>query len=240
MAKHYKELEGLRIPEHVAIIMDGNGRWAQSRGKKRTYGHRHGAETLKEIARVFSDAGVKYVTVYAFSTENWKRSVGEVDFLMTLMRQYLKDSIKNAKKDNMRVRVLGRREDLAPDIQTSILKMEEASKDYTGLNLQLAINYGGRDEIIRGFKRYLENPEEPLTEENFNKYLDTDGIPDPELMIRTSGEMRTSNYLLWQLAYSEFWFIDKHWPDFSEEDAMDAIRYYNRRDRRFGGVKDED
>ena len=236
----YKELEGLRIPSHVAIIMDGNGRWGQAKGKKRTYGHKAGAETLERIARVFSDAGVKYVTVYAFSTENWKRSEDEVSYLMTLMRQYLKQSLKNAKKDNMRVRVLGRKEDLAPDIQTAIAKLEDASKGYTGLNLQLAINYGGRDEIIRAVNRYMAEQEGPVTEEALEAYLDTAGIPDPELMIRTSGEYRTSNYLLWQLAYSEFWFLDKHWPDFSEEDALDAIRYYNNRDRRFGGVKDED
>lgn len=236
----YKELDGLEIPEHVAIIMDGNGRWGKARGKKRTFGHKAGAETLEKIARVFSDAGVKYVTVYAFSTENWKRSEEEVSYLMTLMRQYLKQSIKNAKRDNMRVRVLGRKEDLAPDIQVAIAKLEEASKNYTGLNLQLAINYGGRDEIIRAVNAYMKDSKEPLTEEKLKDYLDTSGIPDPELMIRTSGEYRTSNYLLWQLAYSEFLFVDKHWPDFSEEDALDAICYYNRRDRRFGGAKDED
>ena len=237
--KTYKELEGMQIPKHVAIIMDGNGRWAQERGRKRTFGHRNGAETLKKIARVLSDAGVKYVTVYAFSTENWKRSGEEVDYLMNLMRQYLKDSLKNAKKDNMRVRVLGRREGLAEDIQAAMDRLEESSRDYTGLNLQLAINYGGRDELIRAVKRFADSNEDDLTEEVLSSYMDTAGIPDPELMIRTSGEYRTSNFLIWQLAYSEFYFVDKHWPDFSEEDAIKALLYYNKRDRRFGGVKDE-
>ncbi len=239
--KKYTELEGLEIPSHVAIIMDGNGRWAKEKGKKRTFGHKNGAETLKKIARVFSDAGVKYVTVYAFSTENWKRPKEEVDFLMGLLRQYLKDSLKNAKKDNMRVRVLGRREDLALDIQEAIEKLEEASAGYTGLNLQLAINYGGRDEIVRAVNRFrASNEEGPMTEALMNQYLDTAGMPDPELMIRTSGETRTSNYLLWQLAYTEFYFVKKHWPDFAEADAIDAIQYYNGLDRRFGGIKDED
>ncbi len=238
--KSYEALQGLKIPEHVAIIMDGNGRWGKAKGKKRTYGHKMGAETLEKIARIYSDAGVKYVTVYAFSTENWSRSEDEVGYLMTLMRQYLKQSIKNAKRDNMRVRVIGRREDLAEDIQASIAKLEDASKDYTGLNLQLAINYGGRDEIIRAFNRYQRASNEPLTAEVFESYLDTKGIPDPGLLVRTSGEHRTSNYLLWQLAYTEFYFIEKHWPDFSEEDVMASIQYFNKRDRRFGGIKDED
>jgi len=238
--KSYKELEGLKIPEHIAIIMDGNGRWAKEKGRKRTYGHKNGADTLKKIARVFSDAGVKYVTVYAFSTENWKRPKDEVDYLMGLMRQYLKESIKNAKKDNMRVRVLGRREDLAQDIQASMDKLEEASKDYTGLNLQLAINYGGRDEIIRAVRKFAASDQVDITEESFAKFLDTSEIPDPELMIRTSGEQRTSNYLLWQLAYSEFYFVDKHWPEFSESDAIEAIQYYNGLNRRFGGIDNED
>ena len=237
--KSYKELEGLKIPEHIAIIMDGNGRWAKKKGRKRSYGHKSGAQTLEKIAEVFYYAGVKYMTVYAFSTENWKRPTEEIDFLMGLMRQYLKESIKNAKKNNMRVRVLGRREDFDEDIQESMNNLEEASKDYTGLNLQLAINYGGRDEIIRAMKKFIASGDEHLTEETFSKYLDTADIPDPELMIRTSGEQRTSNYLLWQMAYSEFYFLDKHWPDFSEVDAIEAIQYYNGLDRRFGGVKDE-
>jgi len=238
--KEYKELEDLRIPQHVAIIMDGNGRWGKARGKKRTFGHKAGAETLETIARIYSDAGVKYVTVYAFSTENWRRSQEEVSYLMTLMRQYLKQSIKNAKKDNMRVRVIGRKEELAPDIHKSIEELEASSKDYTGLNLQLAINYGGRDEIIRGVNAYMVENDEPLNEDKLADYLDTAGIPDPELMVRTSGEYRTSNFLLWQLAYSEFFFLDKYWPDFSEADVLASIRYYNRRERRFGGVINED
>lgn len=238
----YDELNGLKVPEHIAIIMDGNGRWAKAKGKKRTAGHKAGSDNLKKIARAASDMGVKYLTVYAFSTENWKRPLEEVSFLMGLMRQYLKESIKNAKKDNMRVRVLGRREDLEPDIADAMNRLEEASAGHTGLSLQLAINYGGRDEIIRGIKSFMAASEDDfeLTEENFSDYLDTRGIPDPELMIRTSGEIRSSNFLIWQLAYTEYCFVDCFWPDFREEDLVNAICDYNKVDRRFGGLSDED
>ena len=237
-------LEGLSVPKHIAIIMDGNGRWAKKQGKKRAYGHKKGSDNLQDIARAASDMGVKYLTVYAFSTENWRRPDDEVSYLMMLLRQYLKDSIKKAKKDNMRVRVIGRKEDLELDIRSSIEELEEATADMTGLNLQIAINYGGRDEIVRGINQYMKDHGEeglcnPITEAVFSTYLDTDTIPDPELMIRTSGEMRLSNFLIWQLAYAEFYFTQKHWPAFTKEDLLEAIGFFNKVDRRFGGLSDE-
>lgn len=246
------------VPKHIAFIMDGNGRWAKAQGKPRTFGHKHGSEALKQICKDAYNLGVEYVTVYAFSTENWKRSTEEVSFLMNLLRSYLKESIKNARENNMRVRVIGRREDLAKDIKTAIVKMEEATKDFTGLNLVIALNYGGRDEIIRGIKKQVhaladeisENEEENdgklnqllnkidlINEDSFSAYLDTEDMPEPDLMIRTSGELRTSNFLPWQLAYSEFYFADCHWPDFDKNELLKALEFYKSRDRRFGGVK---
>ncbi len=247
-------LEVIMVPEHIAFIMDGNGRWAKAQGKPRTFGHKKGSETLKQVCKDAYELGVKFVTVYAFSTENWKRSEDEVSFLMNLLRSYLKESIKNAKENNMRVRVIGKRDDLPPDIVGAIEKMEDASKVNTGLNLIVALNYGGRDEIVRGMKRMvtsLVNGEDSeqvskeklmqeidaITEMEFGKYLDTADIPDPDLMVRTSGELRTSNFLPWQLAYTELYFADVHWPDFNTEELKKAIDYYSRRDRRFGGVK---
>lgn len=237
------------VPQHIAFIMDGNGRWAKSKGKPRTFGHKQGSETLKQICKDSYELGIKYVTVYAFSTENWKRSEDEVSFLMNLLRVYLKESIKNARENNMKVRVIGRRDDLDQDIIDSIEKMEDASKDFTGLVLTIALNYGGRDEIVRGFKHYMKAFEtsnlplqtyiDQLDEKNFSDYLDTKDIPDPDLMIRTSGELRTSNFLPWQMAYTEYYFTDKHWPDFNRAELENAIAYYNGRNRRFGGVKDE-
>ncbi len=239
-------------PKHIAFIMDGNGRWAKSQGKPRTFGHKKGSETLKQICRDAYHLGVEYVTVYAFSTENWKRSTEEVSFLMNLLRSYLKESIKNARENNMRVRVIGRRDDLEDDIIQAIDDMEAATKDFTGLNLIIALNYGGRDELIRSMKdQYLHLIEENaffdfdklkeavdlISEESFEQFLDTKDMPDPDLMIRTSGELRTSNFLPWQLAYTEFYFTDCHWPDFDKEELVKAIDYYNRRDRRYGGVK---
>lgn len=237
------------VPQHIAFIMDGNGRWAKSKGKPRTFGHKQGSETLKQICKDSYNLGIKYVTVYAFSTENWKRSEDEVSFLMNLLRVYLKESIKNARENNMKVRVIGRRDDLDQDIIDSIEKMEEASKNFTGLVLTIALNYGGRDEIIRGFKQYMKDYEasklplqtyiDQLNENNFSDYLDTKDIPDPDLMIRTSGELRTSNFLPWQMAYTEYYFTDKHWPDFDRAELENAITYFIGRNRRFGGVKDE-
>lgn len=243
---HQLSLEGCLIPKHIAIIMDGNGRWAKEKGKKRTWGHREGSKVLQNICKDAYDLGVEYITVYAFSTENWQRPDEEVNFLMELLRQYLKDSIKNSKKDNMRVRVIGKKEGLPEDIINKINELENASMNYTGLKLQIALNYGGRDEILRAINQYVkdvkinDNVIDNIDEKSFSEYLDTKGIPDPELMIRTSGEIRLSNFLLWQLAYSEFYFTNKYWPDFNKNDLIEAIIDYNKKERRFGGLSSED
>ena len=234
------------IPKHIAFIMDGNGRWAKERGKKRTAGHKEGSKVLQNICRDANDLGVEYVTVYAFSTENWQRPKEEVSFLMDLLRQYLKDSIKNSKKDNMRVRVIGDKDGLPSDVLDKIDELESASKNFTGLKLQIALNYGGRNEILRAIKDFTQDAIEhkieidQLNDSVFSQYLDTKDIPDPDLMIRTSGEIRLSNFLLWQLAYTEFYFTDKYWPDFKKDDLIEAIIVYNNKERRFGGLSDED
>ena len=232
------------IPNHVAIILDGNGRWAKKKGMPRTYGHVKGCENLEKICSVAKELGVKYLTVYAFSTENWKRSKEEVDGLMKLFRNYLKKCIKISQKNNMRVKVIGDITAFDSDIQESIEKLEDFSKDFTDLHFQIALNYGSRDEITRAVNRMLEDQkagklETPVSEDTISGYLDTAGLPDPDLMIRTSGELRLSNYLLWQLAYSEFYFTDVPWPDFKKEELVKAIEKYNERDRRYGGVKEE-
>jgi len=237
--------ENIRIPQHVAIILDGNGRWAKKKGMPRNYGHAQGSKTVETICEEAYKMGIKYLTVYAFSTENWKRPKDEVDALMKLLRNYMTTCLKTAEKNHMRVRVIGDLSGLAEDIRQRILELQEASKDNDGLNFQIAINYGSRDEMVRAMRKMAEdqkagkiNPEE-ITEELFESYLDTAGIPDPDLLIRTSGEERLSNYLLWQLAYTEFYFTDVLWPDFSKKELEKAIEQYNRRDRRFGGVKEE-
>lgn len=234
----------MRVPNHIAIILDGNGRWAKKRGMPRSFGHVKGCENLEDICEVAKELGVKYLTVYAFSTENWKRSKEEVDGLMKLFRNYLKKCIKISQKNNMRVKVIGDITAFDSNIQESIEKLEDFSKDFTDLHFQIALNYGSRDEITRAVNRMLEDQkagklETPVSEDTISDYLDTAGIPDPDLMIRTSGELRLSNYLLWQLAYSEFYFTDVPWPDFKKEELVKAIEKYNERDRRYGGVKEE-
>ena len=234
----------MRVPNHIAIILDGNGRWAKKRGMPRSFGHVKGCENLEDICEVAKELGVKYLTVYAFSTENWKRSKEEVDGLMKLFRNYLKKCIKISQKNNMSVKVIGYITAFDSDIQESIKKLEDFSKDFTDLHFQIALNYGSRDEITRAVNRMLEDQkagklETPVSEDTISDYLDTAGIPDPDLMIRTSGELRLSNYLLWQLAYSEFYFTDVPWPDFKKEELVKAIEKYNERDRRYGGVKEE-
>ena len=234
----------MRVPNHIAIILDGNGRWAKKRGMPRSFGHVKGCENLEDICEVAKELGVKYLTVYAFSTENWKRSKEEVDGLMKLFRNYLKKCIKISQKNNMRVKVIGDITAFDSDIQESIEKLEDFSKDFTDLHFQIALNYGSRDEITRAVNRMLEDQkagklETPVSEDTISDYLDTAGIPDPDLMIRTSGELRLSNYLLWQLAYSEFYFTDVPWPDFKRDELVKAIEKYNERDRRYGGVKEE-
>ncbi len=234
----------MRVPNHIAIILDGNGRWAKKRGMPRSFGHVKGCENLEDICEVAKELGVKYLTVYAFSTENWKRSKEEVDGLMKLFRNYLKKCIKISQKNNMRVKVIGDITAFDSDIQESIKKLEDFSKDFTDLHFQIALNYGSRDEITRAVNRMLEDQkagklEIPVSEDTISDYLDTAGLPDPDLMIRTSGELRLSNYLLWQLAYSEFYFTDVPWPDFKKDELVKAIEKYNERDRRYGGVKEE-
>ncbi len=235
----------MNIPKHVAIILDGNGRWAKSNGMPRNYGHVKGAQNLEVICRDAYNMGIKYLTVYLFSTENWKRSPDEVDALMKLFRRYTKTCIRTARDNNMKVRVLGDPTALADDLQESLKKLVESSKDNTGLNFQIAINYGSRDEIVRAIRKVAADcvdgqlkPEE-ITEERFSGYLDTAEVPDPDLLIRTSGEQRLSNYLLWQLAYTEFYFTEVPWPAFTKEELAKAIEKYNKRDRRYGGVKEE-
>ena len=236
---------GRKIPQHIAIILDGNGRWAKAKGMPRNYGHTAGARNVETVCQAAHDLGVKYVTMYAFSTENWNRPEGEVEALMKLLESYLKNCIKTADKNNMRVRVIGDTTRLSERFQERIRELEAASAKNDGLNLQIAINYGSRDEMTRAMRRMSEDvaagkrkPEE-ITESVFEEYLDTAGIPDPDLLIRTSGELRLSNFLLWQLAYSEFYFTDVPWPDFHKEELERAIEADNKRDRRFGGLTDK-
>ena len=235
-------MEELKIPQHVAIILDGNGRWAKKRMMPRNYGHMQGAKTVEQICEDAYDLGIKYLTVYAFSTENWKRPDEEVSTLMKLLKSYLKDCIKRSSKNNMRVRVLGDVTGLSKELQDKIKELEEVSAKNTGLNFQVALNYGGRDEILRAVKQMMHDFEnnkitiDEIDDKMMGKYLDTKDIPDPDLMIRTSGEQRLSNYLLWQLAYSEFYFTDVLWPDFNKQELQKAIEFYNGRERRFGGI----
>ena len=231
----------MNVPQHIAIILDGNGRWAKSKGMPRNYGHAQGSKNVERICEEAWRLGIKYLTVYAFSTENWSRPKNEVDALMTLLRNYMKTCVKTAKKNHMRVRVIGDKSGLAEDIQASIAKLEEESKDQDGLNFTIAINYGSRDEICRAVKKIVAEgiASEDITEQVISDHLDTAGIPDPDLLIRTSGELRLSNYLMWQLAYTEFYFTDVPWPDFNKAELEKAIEKYNGRDRRYGGVKEE-
>lgn len=235
----------MSIPTHVAIILDGNGRWAKAKGLPRKAGHVQGAKNVEKICEAAYNMGIKYLTVYAFSTENWNRPQDEVDALMQLLRNYMKTCLKTAAKNNMSVRVIGDKTRLADDIRDSIAKLEEATKDYTGLHFQIALNYGSRDEITRAVKSLAQQvaagelAPEQITEQTISEHLDTVGIPDPDLMIRTSGEQRISNYLLWQLAYAEFYFTPVPWPDFDKKELEKAIEAYQNRDRRYGLVKEE-
>lgn len=235
----------MNVPNHIAIILDGNGRWAKAKGMPRSYGHMKGCANLETVCDYMKELGVKYVTVYAFSTENWKRSKEEVDGLMKLFRSYLKKCIKLADKNKMRVRVIGEISAFDQDIQDSIVKLEEYSSKYDEIYFQIALNYGSRDEILRGIRKLTQDavdgkvkPEE-IDEHTFDSYLDTAGIPDPDLMIRTSGEQRISNFLIWQLAYTELYFTPVPWPAFGKKELEEAIAAYNQRDRRFGLVKEE-
>lgn len=234
-------LDNQNIPKHVAIIMDGNGRWAAKRALPKKAGHKAGAQTLEKISQAAIDLGIEHLTVYAFSTENWKRSEEEVKGIMDLLRSYLKTYIDRAKKDNVKVHIIGDISRLDQDIQDSIVELEQLTAQKTGMHLHIALNYGGRDEILRAVRKVAKKvldgevyPEE-IEDTLFESCLDTTQVPDPELLIRTSGEERISNFLLWQVAYSEFSFTEKLWPDFTEQDLKMAIYQYQNRERRFGG-----
>ena len=238
-----ERLENLVIPRHVALILDGNGRWAKKRGLPRTAGHKQGCVAVEQIVEDAARLGIEYLTVYGFSTENWKRSAEEVGALMQLFRFYTKRLLKIAGENNVRVKMIGDRYRFAQDIVDGINTLEEKTRDNTGLTFVIAVNYGSRDEIRRAVQKMLTDcrdgklsPEE-VDEAKITSYLDTAGIPDPDLMIRTSGELRLSNYLLWQLAYAELYVTDTLWPDFNREELIRAIEAYNKRERRFGGVK---
>ena len=232
----------MNVPEHIAIILDGNGRWAKAKGMPRTYGHTIGAKNVETICRAANEMGVKYVTMYAFSTENWSRPADEVKALMKLLGEYIKTCMKTAKKDNLKVRFIGDLSKLDDKLRTSIKELTEYSSQFTGLTLTIAINYGSRDEMTRAIKHLASDIKsdklsvDDINEELFSGYLDTKDIPDPDLMIRTSGEQRLSNYLLWQLAYAEFYFTPVPWPDFTPEELKKAIEEYDKRNRRFGGI----
>lgn len=237
------DLQGLVVPKHIAIILDGNGRWAKKRGLPRSMGHKEGCVTVEKTVEIAARMGVEYLTVYGFSTENWKRSSEEVGALMQLFRFYMVRLLKTAKANNVRVRMIGERSRFAQDIIDGINRLEEETKDNTGLTFVIAVNYGGRDEITRAVRRMGEDcrlgnlDPQTITESTVASYLDTAGMPDPDLLIRTSGELRLSNYLLWQLAYSEIYITDCLWPAFDRAELVKAIEAYNKRDRRFGGVK---
>ena len=235
------QLNPEKMPKHIAIIMDGNGRWATKRALPRKAGHKAGAEALERIIYAAKDMGLEHLTVYAFSTENWKRSEEEVGAIMDLLRMYLKNYFKKFLNDNVRMDVIGDISRLDKDIQESILEIEEISKEKTGLSVHIALNYGGRDELRRAVAKIAQDVKEgkldpaDVTEDCITNALDTAGTPDPELLIRTSGEERISNFLLWQIAYSEFYFSDMLWPDFNKTELQKAIYYYQNRERRFGG-----
>ena len=230
-----------KIPRHVAVILDGNGRWAKAKGLPRNAGHVRGAQVVEDMLKVVDDAGIKYFTVYAFSTENWNRPQDEVTALMGLLRKYMEGSLRKAAKNNVRIRVIGDRTKLSADIIKSIENLERDTAENTGLNFQIAINYGGRDEIRRAVTKIAEKVSSgqtdpaSITEETISAELDTADIPDPDLLIRTCGEQRISNFLLWELAYTEFYFTDTLWPDFSREDFDRALESYAHRERRMGG-----
>lgn len=234
----------MNVPQHIAIILDGNGRWAKAKGMPRNYGHAQGSKNVEKICEEAWRMGIKYLTVYAFSTENWSRPENEVAALMKLLRNYMKTCLKTAAKNDMKIRVIGDIEPLDDDIKSRTRELEAATTDNGGLNFTIALNYGSRDELTRAAQKMAKDcaegkiKAEEIDESVFETYLDTHGIPDPDMMIRTSGEQRLSNYLLWQLAYSEFYFTDVPWPDFTKEELVKAIEEYNHRHRRFGKVEE--
>ncbi len=228
----------INIPKHVAIIMDGNGRWAKDKGKIRIEGHKKGAENIEKVIEYSIKLGVKYLTVYAFSTENWKRPENEIKALMRLFEKYLDDKKKKKKKQGVRLLVTGSRENISSKLLLKIKKTEEYLEDCSNLVFNIAFNYGGRKEIVDGINKLIKENKEnkEITEDEFKNYMYRPNIPDPELVIRTSGEFRVSNFLLWEIAYSEFYVSNVYWPDFDENEYNRAIDSYNKRDRRFGGL----
>ena len=230
------EVDRSRLPRHIAVIMDGNGRWAKKRGLPRTAGHKVGAEVFRDIATYCKELGVEYLTVYAFSTENWKRPADEVNTIMGLLEQYLHEAIDTMEKDHIRLRFFGDMSVLSPELQALAHRTDDISTHYEGFQANICLNYGGRAELLRAAQRCAERGLD-WTEENLSANMSSAGIPDPELIIRPSGEQRLSNFLLWQCAYSEFYYTDTLWPDFDEGELDKAIAAYQSRDRRFGGVK---
>ena len=230
------QVDKSRLPRHIAIIMDGNGRWAKKRGLPRTAGHKVGAETFRKIALYCKALGVEYLTIYAFSTENWKRPAEEVSTLMSLLKKYMQEAIDTMERDKMKLRFFGDLSALSPELQDLARRANAVADRVDGFQANLCINYGGRDEILHAARECAAAGEE-MTEENLERHLYSAGIPDPELIIRPGGELRLSNFLLWQCAYSEFYFCDTLWPDFGERDLDEAIVAFQQRDRRFGGVK---
>ena len=237
-----EKIDKNRLPRHVAIIMDGNGRWAKAKGKDRSFGHQEGVVSVRKIMDAVTQLGLKYLTLYTFSTENWKRPSDEVSTIMKLLGKYLHEAIDTMERDHIKMKVLGDVDGLTPELQALVAKTEEISARYDGFQANICLNYGGRDEIVRAAARYAKDYAEgkaqgELTEERFGSYLYSAGIPDPDLLIRPGGEQRISNFLLWQCAYSEFYFTDVLWPDFGTDELDKAIAVYNSRDRRYGGVK---
>lgn len=229
------------VPQHVGIIMDGNGRWAKARHRPRVFGHQAGVNTVKQIVEDASDIGIRYLTLYSFSTENWNRPKAEVAALFALLKKYVTSDLERLHKNDVRIRIIGSRQGLPGDILEIVDRVEDVTRDNKSFGLNIAFNYGGRDEIIRAIGKAAKAGEtmDTFNEETLLKYLDTADVPDPELIIRTSGEQRISNFLLWQSAYSEFVFTDVLWPDFSKDDLVEAIRLFNQRDRRYGGLNDD-
>ena len=242
LKKEKKAWEPDRLPRHIAIIMDGNGRWAAKRGLPRTAGHAAGAETFRTVATYCKDIGIEYLTVYAFSTENWKRPADEVGTIMRLLEKYLHEALSKMERDKVKMKFMGDISVLTPELQKLIENAQELSKTFDGVQVNICLNYGGRGEIVRAAENYAGDvlsgklPKDTLTEELFSKYMFTADIPDPDLIIRPSGEMRLSNFLLWQSAYSEFYCTDVPWPDFDSKELDKAILTFQQRDRRYGGI----
>jgi undecaprenyl diphosphate synthase len=233
-----RQVDFTRLPRHLAVIMDGNGRWAAQRHLPRVEGHRAGIESVREVVEGSARLGIRVLTLYAFSVENWKRPVSEVSTLMMLLKRYLRLELNTLLRNNIRFRVIGRIEDLAPDVRAELARGEQKTAANSGMLFNIALNYGGRAEIVEAVKRLVETgvPAAEIDEQRFSQFLYTAGQPDPDLLIRTSGEMRVSNFLLWQIAYAEIWVTDTLWPDFRKRHLLEAILAYQKRDRRYGGI----